>query len=75
MKDLTPCRTEDGKNKLDQWAVVKESLTTQIQLGQAATIKQSLTVQFEADRVATAEKCSVVQMPEQKQNQWRTRHG
>jgi hypothetical protein len=43
------------------WAVVKDSLTTQMRSGHGATVKQSLTVQVEAGRAATAEESSVVQ--------------
>lgn len=42
-------------------AVVKDSLTTQTQLGHAATVKPSLTVQVESGRAPTAEESSVVQ--------------
>jgi len=34
----------------DSWAVVKDSLTTQMRSGHEATVKQSLTVQIEGSR-------------------------
>jgi hypothetical protein len=34
----------------DSWAVVKESLTTQMRSGHEATVKQTLTVQIEGSR-------------------------
>ena len=36
----------------DSWAVVKDSLTTQMRSGHEATVKPSLTVQVEAGRAA-----------------------
>lgn len=53
------------------WAVVKDSLITQMQSGHEATVKQSLTVH----RVATTEDSSVVQIPERPQKQKRPCHG
>lgn len=44
------------------WAVVKDSLITEMRSGHEATVKQSLTVQVEVGRAATAEKYSIVQM-------------
>ena len=59
----------------DSWAVVKDSLTTQMRSGHEATVKQSLTVQVEAGRAAIIGKSSVVQIPEETQKQWRPCHG
>ena len=45
------------------------------ELNPAATVKESLTVQVEVGHAATTDEYSVVQLPEKKQNQWRTCHG
>ena len=45
------------------------------ELDAAATVKESLTVQVEVDHSATTDEYSVVQLPEKKQNKWRTCHG
>ena len=63
------------EQELSQESVVNQRLTTAADAPQKSTVKKSLTVQTKLNQTATTEECSVVQMREQKQSQWRARHG
>jgi hypothetical protein len=56
-----PLKNLFQNGELDEAAVVKESLTTQMQPGHEATVKQSLTVRAGFSRSAVTEESSVAQ--------------
>ena len=72
MNQLVLNTTEDGKGQI---SAVNRWLTTAVHAPQKLTVKKSLTALIKLNHTATTEECSVVETRQQKQSQWRKRHG